>query len=380
MPSATPQPRLQKRASFRDRLKAWQKAPPSLDTATDQVAPRSVYQPKHAAADFSRLAVSPTSQTRARPRPMQTLAEDDGAAARGPHSSSQRRSPRADGPPTAKRHSGSGSGSGSNAGKRQSYALVDDPFAASQAAAHVPVNPWPVSWTPGVQCATQTKETSPPSPVPQPTTTQAPAAANHRPPPSDYELFLARAEAQDRARREQLLRSVSQRSAAARVKPDPHRQFAAATGRTSSEAGTSEHRRGGAAMAVSGEQTLARDHRAQRREREEERRRPSKGHARHASGSSGVVAGVRGGSGDDARGGGVRRRETSPPVLQAAQAHVWLPRRSEPGHQAVGDGVEGGGHRAHPPRTLRRQASLTQRFVEYIRPSKLGSRVETLVE
>ncbi|KAK3502293.1 hypothetical protein B0T13DRAFT_394649 [Neurospora crassa] len=57
-------PQVRRRTSLHDKLRIWQKPLPLLDTVPDneEERPRSSYQPKHAAADFSRLTESETSQ------------------------------------------------------------------------------------------------------------------------------------------------------------------------------------------------------------------------------------------------------------------------------------------------------------------------------
>lgn len=374
MPSATPQPPLKKKASFRDRLKAWQRPPPDLDTAAEEDAgqPRFVYEPRHAATDFERLAVSPLSPTaRPRPRPMQTLAEENTAQ---PSSQPRERNddrghtvPQRSEDDSKRRHSRS-SGRGGN--KRHSYTVVEDPFKASQAAAQVPVNPWPVAYVPGVHARTaaataeceefRSSSTSP------------------RPPLSDYELFIARAEAEDRERREQILRSISQRSysTAPQVNPDPHRQYASVMtgGSSSGETGDWSRRKSARYVLAGATEHLSLQEQQPPPEQQREKRANRRtGHTRHASWDPGSTVDEK-----------TLERKKSP-VSRQQQERQPKPPPSEARHHTANRPViygvdENFNAAGQPLRTLRRQSSLTQRIVEYIRPPKMVRPVETLVE
>ncbi|KAL2128992.1 hypothetical protein VTI74DRAFT_8380 [Chaetomium olivicolor] len=367
MPSATPpqqqqqqqqqQPQLQKKTSIRDRLKVrgWQKPPQPLEIPIEE-KPRFVYEPKHAAADFSRLAVSPLSPTRHH-LPLSPPAEDT-AAARHNSQRRQRHSyePRAshdEDPASARHHRHS---------TRHSYTPINDPFQAAAAAAHVPINARPVAWAPGVEPAAR-KEAQ------QEQQQQQQQQQQQGQQMSDYELFIARAEAEDRARREQARRIISQRSAAAfdaaRVRPDPHRQFAAAAGsgggggRSSADSSDDTQKRNSGRYVLRGGD--------QQQQQQQQRREWSRKHG-HVRGAGWVA-------GDETR--------ANERLLQ--QQPRAQPRRM-PEPQPIVLGVDdefnraGGRNQTQPARMLRRQASLTQRIVQYIRPPKAGVTIETLAE
>ncbi|KAH6631341.1 hypothetical protein F5144DRAFT_215280 [Chaetomium tenue] len=354
MPSATPQPQLKKKASFRDRLKAWQKPLQPLEIVTEELKPRFVYEPTHAAADFSRLAVSPLSPTKPRLPPAATYTapeKDSSTAVRNKQPLPVYRDEVRDDEPT-RRHSRSSV-------NRHSYTLVEDPFQASNAAAHVPVNPRPVAWSPG-EPASSTRAEPPPPPPAQPL--------------SDFELFLARAEAEDREKREQLLRSISQRStayAANRVRPDPHRQFAAVVPSTTEKTAKRPVEKGERPAQYNSKtrhalvpraSTEAEQQQPQNRQQRQDSGR--KGHARKSSWAASYTTGSSAG-------------EKGPVILPPKRQARPLPEPPQPA-RAAGAGEE---YQPQPPRTLRRQASLMQRLVQYIRPPKTGSRpIETLVE
>lgn len=360
MPSATPQPQLQKKASLRDRLKAWQKPPQPLEIVTEELKPHFAYEPKHAAADFSRMVVSPLSPTQQRLPPPGQPIEDDTPPARH---SSQRRSRNHDGDrkprkseEATRRHSKSG-------GLRHSYTLVEDPFQASNAAAHIPVSSSPVAWSPGVQPANQMEHQQPISPSQ---------------PLSDYELFIARAEAQDRERREQVLRSISQRSAAYsanRVKPDPHRQFAVAVpGSPSAERSDTSQQR-----SSSGGRYVLGDRSGQQQQRQQpppgEKKPARKGHARQSSWAASYA------TDSSTVAENVLERRKSPPQAQPRRLPDLPVAPSQPAVYGVDEEYNTARECQPPPlRMLRRQASISQRIVEYIRPKAAARPAGTLVE
>ncbi|KAK4155383.1 hypothetical protein C8A00DRAFT_42016 [Chaetomidium leptoderma] len=362
MPSATPQPQLRKKASLRDRLKAWQKpAPQRLEIVTEESKPRFVYEPKHAAADFSRLAVSPLSPSRQRlPPAMQGPAEDGTptvprAAQRRPRNyDGHRRAPRDEDPRMQRSRSGA---------KRNSYPMAEDSFQAANAAAHVPVNSQPVAWDQAVQSVAR-EEDQPISSVEQP--------------PSDYEVFIAHAEARDRERREKVFRSISQRSAAHsanRIKPDPHRQFAGAAPSSAERSDTSKPRNGG------GRYALDSGGAEQRQPQSREQKPAPKRHARQSSWAPSYAT-------SSTAAENVLERKKSPvaqPQPQPQQQHrppEPVPSQAQPVVYGVDGDFDGAReYRPQPLRTLRKQASLSQRIVQYIRPPKSGVRLgETLVE
>ncbi|KAJ4286899.1 hypothetical protein N0V88_007843 [Collariella sp. IMI 366227] len=263
MPSTTPQqhqlhqhqqhqnqqqPQLKKKPSLRDRLRitpSWQQPkPPPLEMLAEEDKPRFVYKPTHAAADFERLAVSPVSPNRSQRSPLSSLGDtisgDNIPAPRHHHQSD---------PTTRVSHD-----------ENLTPRLVRHP-SHSKRYAQDPSQPSNPS-TSTTRPATRTPETQATIPKKQ----QEP-----KQPLSDYELFLARAEADDRARHEKLLWQF----------PQPRK-----------------------------------------------------------------------------------------PKVQLRR----VPEHPQPVQVVLG--IDG----PHPPRTLRRQASLTQRIVQYIRPPKSAARIETLVE
>ncbi len=364
MPSATPQPQLQRRASFRDRLhlKGWQKARPPAEST-----PRTVYVPKHAAADFSRMPVSPLGASRPRqPTPMPTLTEDGTPAgpplngqARPPHSDEAARSrPQRDEESSANRHYRSHSGPELN-----SYPVIDNPMHASTAAVHIPINSQPTAWS-----------------------TQPPAAPPSHP-PSDYEIFLARAEAEER---EQYLRSVYQRSAAyayssSHVMPDPHRQFATpgtAGGAGSSAAADRVHRRSNSGN----RHVLNGDNGERQRQQDAAAAARNRAAARASWTPSYGTGGSQNEKAPEGKKLAVPARQAKTQPVQPRQ----LPLKQQTQTQRVSvDGGDEGVRRSReykPPATppasggLRRQGSFKKRFVEYIRPPKTVWPVQTVVE
>ncbi|KAL1836131.1 hypothetical protein VTJ49DRAFT_5542 [Mycothermus thermophilus] len=205
-----PQLVIKKKSSFRDRLKSWQKPPPTLElVAEEEPKPRFVYQPTHAAADFESQMMSPLfsprqhQQQRGRTPPHHSPLE-----ANSPSSASASLTP----PDTC---------------QSQNQSHLCNPFADNAQEAISPRQPHPAAEETDPNTTSLSPRTKPHDDEPpvSPTTSQ---------PLSDYDLFIARAEAeelQDRIRRERLLRgsfaSSSQTSShgGARVRPDPHRQF-----------------------------------------------------------------------------------------------------------------------------------------------------------
>ncbi|KAK4245888.1 hypothetical protein C7999DRAFT_42641 [Corynascus novoguineensis] len=353
MPSATittPQPQLKKKTSFRDRLKAWQKPPQPLQVVAEESKPRFAYKPTHAAADFSRLAVSPLSPPRHQfpPDHRRSRQGDDGWE-EGKEGSRRRRSR-----------------SGTN---HHPCVALDETFQAANATAHVPVPTQPVALDANAE-------------------TQRNRGAAPSQPLSDYELFIARAEAEDREWRGHILRNISHRSAAYtadRVKPDPHRQFAAAG---ASSAGRSPevnsdklppHKDNNIQEHAMGSGNAS----TQSPPRWELRQSGSRGHARQpswarSSTSTNITAAEK--SPDKKK----SSRSSNQALVQQQQQQQARP--SESSRPTVyGAGVGPNPSREHQaassPRTLRRQTSITQRIAKYIRPPKPVERgVETLVE
>lgn len=240
-----PQPTLKKKASLRDRLKSsWHKPSTPVLEVIEEPKPRFVYQPKHAAADFSRMSVTPgRPQNEAwRPTTMKPqIVNFERPAVR--HSQSQlsrrpenvsRATSNASQPAydAAPRRPSRASHEPSASSRRLSYQHPEDPFLASNAAAHIPVNQYPISWIPGAageQHPALRHDPQQYEPQQYPVVVPPPP---RREPQTDYEKFLAKAQAEERARNDKILRTMSQRSQAAalnRVPANPHLQYASAT-------------------------------------------------------------------------------------------------------------------------------------------------------
>ncbi|KAM7213825.1 hypothetical protein V8F06_010821 [Rhypophila decipiens] len=339
------QPRLRKKASFRDRLKSWQK--PGQATVTKTAAPfndqpkRFVYQPQHAAADFSRMAISPAAAPA--PRKYAKLSFDEDSTLSPSQKDDSMRVDARDF--TLQR---------SRSGARRSYKMVEDPWMASQAAAHVPIGTL-------ASRSLSTKNRTRESPL-QPDAMDAPLIEKQEKSPaqkealSDFERFLAQAEAEDRAQREQILRSFShhstyQPSSANYVKPNPHRQFVTVGGGNMSgttagpglvSTGGSRSSRGGS-QRTSGQYALSAG-------REEQPFRP--GHRKQTSWTPSFGAGS--------------SNTWGPPPMLASRAR----RPQSPQPQTVVYGVDESFNQPEPVRTLRRKASITQRIADYIKPER----------
>ncbi|KAK4160366.1 hypothetical protein QBC43DRAFT_220027 [Cladorrhinum sp. PSN259] len=359
-------PTLKKKASFRDRIKSWQKPTSTPLQVLDVIEepkqqqqkqpdpPRFVYQPKHAAADFSRTAV-PHARTQHpgwRPAPPRELEAVNGEVAvknslshsqsrRRPTTSASNVSPHHDAP--VRRLS------------QTSNPHFVDPFLASSAAAHIPINPYPVSWDLGA--GTQPAERHPAlrhehyHPQQQLPVVVSPPHQRSEP-QSDFERFLAEAEAKERARseaNERIRRSLSQQSQPlpmTRVPPNPHVQYASATSRSSSQdaSGTtiavaasrnSSRGREGAGNPVSNRRNSEHWHYGVDQIPEHQQ---SQGHRRTHTRNSSWTASYTTGASEEKKG---------------AAVHV-LRLDEKPAEQ----------------KALKRQVSISQKIAEYIRPPK----------
>ncbi|KAK4098139.1 hypothetical protein N658DRAFT_518196 [Parathielavia hyrcaniae] len=407
MAGVVAEPRLKTRSSVRERLKAWQKPPQTVTlqfvAEESSSKPRFVYQPKHAAADFSRLPVSPSSAAARQrlPSPTQGLLAEDDPQTLAPRASTQSRSGHRDedraGSPRDEQSERWRAGS--SAADRHSYTLVEEPFQAPNSPAHAPARSRPGTW-------------SQPAPPP-PANERSPPSSSVARPLSDFELFMARAEAEERAWREQVLRSTSipQRSAAAAaaaypanrgVWADPHRQFVPPPVASSSAAAERSHQRpqrhhhhpgGGSRHRVVASGSGS----GSGRERERMSQPPPqqqqgpgqdqqqgrdghnnvnnvKAHGRHWSWAAETVV----------------ERQKAPVVARPSQQQ----RPEPPQPRRTPEPVRGNEEdldraresqpqpQPQPARALRRQASLTQRIAQYIRPGKSSAvrPIETLVE
>jgi hypothetical protein len=329
-----------------------------LEIVTEEFKPRFVYEPKHAAADFSRLAVSPLSPTRQ--QSSLPVAEDDQLAI---PRNTQRHS----------RHYGEEPIPRRSRSDRHSYTLVGNPSQNSNDEVHLLDSREPMAW----------------SPKGQPTVYEEQPPTRPAQPLSDYELFVARAEAKEREQREraeQVLRSISQRSAAylaTRVQPDPHRQFAAGTLSSVERSYKSQLQRsargqynhGGGAKQQQQQQQQPQQPPAPQRERKPT---AGKGHARQSSWAPSYA------TGESAVEKVLERRKSPPPPPPPAVAEVRSHPKSQPRRPpempTVPISLKPIVYSVDPPRTLRRQASLSQRIAEYIRPPKVMRQVGALVE
>ncbi|CAP70166.1 uncharacterized protein PODANS_3_2670 [Podospora anserina S mat+] len=379
MASQTPRPQLRKKASFRDRFKSWQKsAPPALE-AIEEPKQKFVYEPKHAASDFSRMPVLPVGSQRhrifdsRRTVPLQSLPEGTTRlkARRGSQSEGRRTDDAVNPPPQlALQHELARRDSKS---KRYSYTLVEDPLRVSQTAAvhQVPISTRPMSWD---QAPTELRQASH-----TPTRHHSHSQHTRQPrasPSTDFELFLAQAEAEERAHHEVVLRQMSQRAAAAQaayphrptVHPNPHTQFASAVsdvsaattavgGRTSASGGSknSSRRSRDATSTGTGNRShssfarpLPTEVSQQPLEQPPQRLR-HKGHSRNPSWATGASVEL-------------TKLDTfaaeTAPTVQPVQV-LGVDEAFKPPHTQVDQ-----------PRTLRRQSSIAQKIAEYIRPSR----------
>lgn len=302
------QPQLRRRASLRDKLRVWQKPTSVLDTVPDneEERPRCVYQPKHAAADFSQLTITPPPSITYDRRPC--MSESETSQISRPQTRQTwraHRRPESANPLAEMRFRGQ----------------QRDMATASSQQGHLYSFHWPSqpSWTP-----------------------------KRRVPLTDYELFLAQAELEERAHQELLKTMEAQLQDL--VRPDPHQQFVTLSP-TSLSAGST---------AVAGTS----------------RSRTTTGNKSRASRNSWAASHATGGT--MAEGNGPQRHKGTPGTQHR---HV---SPDEKGHTLVSDGVKASIHtsgtvRGHPdnshvqqPRapTLKRQASVAQKIAEYIRPPR----------
>ncbi|KAK0717802.1 hypothetical protein B0T26DRAFT_676061 [Lasiosphaeria miniovina] len=383
-----PTPGLKKRASFRDRIRSWQKIPSgSLSPSLEESKSQFVYTPRHAAADFERLAVSPTSppprrmssearsavpspennadvlvRPRRSPPLLQTLEETEaGAPALRTQSRPKRReteSPRAE--PRAGKNASPPRHSRSRP-SRDSYTVAEDAWEAlqvqspmQQAAAAALRLPRAPSLEPHV-LDTRTSTTTAAGvvgsePEPHPHSDAAP--------PSDYESFLARAQAKDRAHREQVLRSISQRSA--ELKPSPHLQYASASSSADMSAGSTV-----VAGQTPADESRSKSSRGGGDEQQQQQQPFRRGHAKRASWAPSFDA-----SGYDAE-KTLEKKSTSTAATRHAQQQQPIVMGVDDTFQRPGSRMgDNSSQSQQPVRTLRRQGSITQRIAEYIRPAR----------
>ncbi|KAK3338893.1 hypothetical protein B0H65DRAFT_283778 [Neurospora tetraspora] len=301
------QPQLRRRTSLRDKLIVWQNPTSVLDTVPDneEERPRYVYQPQHAAADFSRLTIKPPSSVLHECRPCITGSETS-RISRSQTRATRRayRRPESANPLAEIRFRGQRRDMASPSSQQEHSRL-----------SHLPRQP--------TQTATR--------PVPL----------------TDYELFVAQAELEERAHQElmQTMEAQLHDSFHDLVRPDPHQQFASLSP-TSLGAGST---------AVAGTS------------------RTTTGNKSRASRTSWAPSYANGGTVAD--------------IIASEAHHVSAKHQSHKdskSHTVMAKGVKGSIHRSgtahgvsndnHTPQpkalTLKRQASFAQRIAEYIRPPR----------
>lgn len=179
------QPQLKHRTSLRDKLRVWPKPVSILDTLPDneKERPHHIYRPKHAAADFSRLTITPPSSLHHETRPCATASE----ASQTSRSQTRRAYRRLESTnPLAEMRF---------RGRRRDMESTSSP---------------------------QVQSTRPHQPRHLPQTVTRPV------PLTDYDLFLAQAELEETAHQD-LLRAMGAQlddNLHDLVRPDPHQQFA----------------------------------------------------------------------------------------------------------------------------------------------------------
>ncbi|KAH7625492.1 hypothetical protein B0T09DRAFT_64235 [Sordaria sp. MPI-SDFR-AT-0083] len=300
------QPQLRRRTSLRDKLRVWQKPTSILDTVPDneEERPRYVYQPKHAATDFSQLTITPPPSMLRECRPC--ISGSEASQISRPQTRQSRRAyrhPESANPPAEMRFRGHRRDMASASSQQERFK-----------SSHLPSPP---TWT-----------TTRPAPL------------------TDYELFLAQAEHEERPHQE-LLNSMETQLHDL-VRPDPHQQYVTLAP-TSLSAGST---------AVAGTS------------------RTTTGNKSRASRNSWAPSYATGGAMTEVTGLQQHKGTTGGKSFQGG---------SDPrGHTVMSNGVEASIHRSgtvrgisddshtRQPRalTLKRQASFAQRIAEYIRPPR----------
>ncbi|EGO58699.1 hypothetical protein NEUTE1DRAFT_116231 [Neurospora tetrasperma FGSC 2508] len=307
------QPQVRRRTSLHDKLKIWQKPLPLLDTVPDNEAerPRSSYRPKHAAADFSRLTTTPPPSILNVCRPQITESETSQISPSQTRRAYRR--PESANPLAEMRFRG----------QRRDMASA---FLQQE----------------------HSKLAHPPR--------QPPQTVKRSVPLTDYELFLARAELEERAHRDllQTMNAQLHDSLHDLIRPDPHQQFAS----------LSPTRLSAGSTAVPGISRTTTGNKS----------RESRTSWAPSSATGNTVAEIV----------ASQQHEES---LGAQPHHVSSNRQSLPdakSHSVVLNGVKASIHRsgtvgrisddghAQQPRapTLKRQASFAQKIAEYIRPPR----------
>ncbi|KAK3323171.1 hypothetical protein B0T19DRAFT_401516 [Cercophora scortea] len=486
MHTSSSMPQLKKKSSIRDKMRVWKKPTPAL-APVEETKTRFVYQPKHAASDFSRLVISPAASRRrtgddilddddrglsrsrsertktgptpeadadlaakptrhARP-PLQTLAENNDVIIPVRRQSRRKVGGNENGKAVTPEDSAeqqqqiNSPASERSRSAKHSYTLVEETWEPSHTVvtaqatiANAPLPPTQqheTESTPAELATTSSKLRNRPPPPPPPSgqITPRPVAATatnqeetRSEPKTDFELFLSRAEAEDRAHREFMWRSVSQRSAghpASYVRPNPHLQYAtppplpqwsttgdntvptsslaaiAAAAQASRASGSSRGAGTSSSQRNSGQNyALASSEEQQGQVQRQNSARRAHGHVKRTSWSPSFGTGTTTDVLERRNSGRGRSSRDEPLPVTDSRNYRPATATAETGNLKIGCGSGIGGrlgeYQPQQPRALRRQASITQRISEYIKPStggSVGSRgkgrgagIETLVE
>lgn len=386
---------LKKRASIRDRFRSLAKDAPDPTPTSRPEKQRVPYVPTHAAADFSRMAVAPRPMSRQQQRqssdgprtfPQRTTeplipapaypAEEEPQSPEGPRHLSQRVLETLD-----------------------ENEPVQMTSAQRQTGQHVPDIDAPLSVA-AVKNSRQQHEgratlndtvdplpnlpTSPPARVHESSEQGRIVEARSEKELSDYELFLARAEERERAHREHLLRTLSQRQY---PRPEPEanqyhpRNSATYTADSAVVAEASGPLRKGWEGRMSGldsgigSKTSSQQGEGSKLQSEEPPTRVSntweRGHRKRASWTPSFGAG--GGREAERR---LERGSDAVPELdeghRVEDAHLDTYTTSRNSASASAERV----YAAQQPRTLKRQTSITQKLGSYIKPARPVTRYE----
>lgn len=308
------QPQLKRRATLRDKLRVWPKPVSILDTLPDdeEERPYHVYQPKHAAADFSQLTITPPTSLHRECRPCITGPETSQISC----SRTRRvyRRPESSNPLAEMRFRGRRRDIESNTPLPQNHSELS----------HLPRQP--------------------------PQTVARPV------PLTDYELFLAQAELEERAHQD-LLRAMEPQlddNLHDLVRPDPHQQFASVSP-TSLSAGST---------AVAGTSRTATGNKS----------RASRTSWAPSYATGGTLSGMIASQKHEGR-PSAHPRDVSEKYRshQDQKSHIAVPKQSTGPRYRSGTtrGLSDDGHiqQSRAP-TLKRQASFAQKIAEYIRPPR----------
>ncbi|KAK3352910.1 hypothetical protein B0T25DRAFT_196152 [Lasiosphaeria hispida] len=390
MTKTTAEPHLKKKTSFRDRLR-WPTKPASgPEMVQEDVGPepRFVYQPKHAAADFSRLAISHQAprrraedqmvkSRRAQGSSVPGSADDVGIAAKPRGLTPQSRTPTENeaivavpGYSRSRKHTRQLLNAPSSVLRQLEQSTKPAPHLGSSRQPRKPTqNPWEASHA-ALYAAAAPADSGTPSTEEDDKLTSL----------NDFGLFIARAEAQDRAHRDKRTRarSTPQHLGTAVfpvvIKPNPHRQYASAAA-TSTSAPSAE----GAVSSPSEASTpLARESLSRC---EAERKRSSSSRNR----TSGQLA-LAGEERHLAQGQGQGQGRGRPHRRENGERASWAPNPGSSVAERVAErktaprpppvvvyGVDEKFQVPQQSRTLRGQPSIAQRVAEYIRPPKAAS-------